>query len=63
MFNGQDEPGTGCPWVVAGNARARGLYESEGWTDDGVSKLGTIADGVTVAETRYRLRAPGGAPG
>lgn len=40
-------------WVVPENARARSLYESEGWAVDG----GAVTEemfGVTVTEIRYR---------
>jgi GNAT superfamily N-acetyltransferase len=40
-------------WVVPENERARGLYESEGWVDDGVSRDVDLL-GVTVTEMRYR---------
>jgi ribosomal protein S18 acetylase RimI-like enzyme len=40
-------------WVAPENARARGLYESEGWTTDGVSRDDEVL-GVSVTELRYR---------
>ncbi len=40
-------------WVLAGNARAIGFYESSGWTADGTTKLATIAN-MPVTEARYR---------
>ena len=39
-------------WVVPENARARALYESEGWTADGSSSVEEIL-GVTVTDIRY----------
>lgn len=42
-------------WVVPGNTRARALYESEGWTADGVSRDEEVL-GVVVTEDRYRLQ-------
>ena len=46
-------------WVVPENARARGLYESEGWTDDHATATEEIL-GVTVTDMRLRktLTAP-----
>lgn len=44
-------------WVVPENARARGLYESEGWTPDGAEKLDEVL-GVEVREIRYRRVLP-----
>lgn len=41
-------------WVVPDNTRARRLYESEGWTVDGVSRDEEVL-GVVVTEVRYRL--------
>ena len=40
-------------WVVPENARARALYESEGWTDDGGVQTEDVL-GATVTEIRYR---------
>ena len=40
-------------WVVPENARARALYESEGWSADGSSAVEEIL-GVTVTDIRYR---------
>jgi len=40
-------------WVVPSNQRARCLYESEGWTADGVSTTAEIL-GVAIDEMRYR---------
>jgi ribosomal protein S18 acetylase RimI-like enzyme len=40
-------------WVVPANARARALYESEGWTADGGIATEEI-QGVTVTDIRYR---------
>ena len=40
-------------WVVPENARARALYESEGWTADGGIATEEIL-GVTVTDIRYR---------
>jgi RimJ/RimL family protein N-acetyltransferase len=40
-------------WVVPENQRARGLYESEGWTFDGVSRHEEVF-GVAVTQARYR---------
>ena len=40
-------------WVVPENVRARGLYESEGWTTDGDISTDEIL-GVIVTEVRYR---------
>jgi len=40
-------------WVVPENERARGLYESEGWTPDGAISADEIL-GVTVTNIRYR---------
>lgn len=42
-------------WVAPENVRARGLYESEGWIDDGSSQNAEVL-GVTVQEMRYRRR-------
>jgi GNAT superfamily N-acetyltransferase len=39
-------------WVVPGNARARALYESEGWTTRGETREQDVL-GATVAEVRY----------
>ena len=44
-------------WVVPENARARRLYESEGWMPDGMSKEDNIL-GATVTDIRYRRSAP-----
>lgn len=45
-------------WVVPRNERARRLYESEGWSDDGMVRNDEVF-GVVVAEMRYRrLLAP-----
>jgi RimJ/RimL family protein N-acetyltransferase len=40
-------------WVVPENARARGLYESEGWIPDGAAREDEVL-GVTVTDMRYR---------
>ena len=40
-------------WVVPENARARGLYESEGWIPDGATREDEVL-GVTVTDMRYR---------
>lgn len=40
-------------WVVPENARARALYESEGWTEDGGVQTEDVL-GATVTEIRYR---------
>jgi hypothetical protein len=40
-------------WVVPENQRARGLYESEGWAFDGVSRREEVF-GVAVTQVRYR---------
>jgi GNAT superfamily N-acetyltransferase len=40
-------------WVVDGNTRARGLYESSGWVDDGDRREAEVL-GVRVPEVRYR---------
>lgn len=46
-------------WVLPENARARALYDSEGWAPDGASKTEVLL-GVTVAEIRYvRMRGGG----
>lgn len=42
-------------WVVPQNARARSLYESEGWTADGGVRTDEVL-GVTVTDIRYRKR-------
>ncbi|MGI8794571.1 MAG: GNAT family N-acetyltransferase [Acidimicrobiales bacterium] len=42
-------------WVVPENVRARALYESEGWTADGATKVDNLL-GVTVSEVRYVRR-------
>lgn len=42
-------------WVVPDNHRARRLYESEGWSDDGAVVTDEV-QGVTVSEMRYRRR-------
>ena len=39
-------------WVVPGNTRARSLYESEGWTADGLERDENVL-GVVVTELRY----------
>jgi ribosomal protein S18 acetylase RimI-like enzyme len=44
-------------WVLPENRRARGLYESEGWAFDGVSRDDDVF-GVAVTEVRYRRRLP-----
>jgi hypothetical protein len=41
--------------VVPENARARALYESEGWVSDGAVATEEI-HGVTVTDIRYRKR-------
>jgi ribosomal protein S18 acetylase RimI-like enzyme len=41
-------------WVVPENARARGLYESRGWTADGALRDDEVL-GVTVYDMRYRV--------
>jgi RimJ/RimL family protein N-acetyltransferase len=48
-------------WVVPENERARGLYESEGWTTDGTTRDEEVL-GVAVTELRYQRHvtsAPG----
>lgn len=40
-------------WVAPQNRRARNLYESEAWVDDGSSREEPVL-GVTVSEVRYR---------
>ena len=40
-------------WVVPENARARALYEAEGWTEDGGVQTEDVL-GATVREIRYR---------
>lgn len=40
-------------WVVTTNTRARGLYESEGWSDDGAVRSEDVL-GAVVEEMRYR---------
>ena len=40
-------------WVVPGNTRARGLYESERWETDGGAREFELY-GVIVPEVRYR---------
>lgn len=40
-------------WVVPTNLRARGLYDSEGWTDDGALRSEDVL-GAIVQEMRYR---------
>lgn len=42
-------------WVVPDNQRARGLYESEGWVAEGLTRVEDVL-GVTVREIRYRRR-------
>ena len=42
-------------WVVPENARARGLYESAGWVDDGGRRHDEVL-GARVDEMRYRIR-------
>lgn len=42
-------------WVVPANERARGLYESEGWRTDGLTRDEEVL-GVVVTEVRYRLQ-------
>ena len=41
-------------WVVPENARARGLYESAGWVDDGGRRHDEVL-GARVDEMRYRI--------
>ena len=41
-------------WVVPENTRARGLYESRGWSPDGAMREDDVL-GVTVTDMRYRL--------
>jgi ribosomal protein S18 acetylase RimI-like enzyme len=41
-------------WVVPENARARGLYESAGWIDDGGRRHDEVL-GAHVNEVRYRI--------
>lgn len=41
-------------WVVPANARARGVYESAGWTDDGGRRHDEVL-GAQVDEMRYRI--------
>lgn len=40
-------------WVLDGNARARGFYESDGWRFDGTQRTRTFGD-AAAAEVRYR---------
>ena len=40
-------------WVAPANFRARGLYDSEGWADDGAVRSEDVL-GATVQEMRYR---------
>jgi GNAT superfamily N-acetyltransferase len=40
-------------WVLPGNARARRVYEANGWVADGAERVMDIL-GVTVSEVRYR---------
>jgi RimJ/RimL family protein N-acetyltransferase len=40
-------------WVVPDNPRARQLYESEGWSDDGLRRDDEVF-GVVVSQMRYR---------
>ncbi len=40
-------------WVLPGNARARRVYEADGWIADGAERTMDIL-GVTVSEVRYR---------
>lgn len=40
-------------WVVPTNFRARGLYDSEGWVDDGAVRCEDVL-GAIVEEMRYR---------
>lgn len=42
-------------WVIVDNQRARGLYESEGWVDDGAVVDDEVL-GAPVREMRYRRR-------
>lgn len=42
-------------WVVPQNARARGLYESEGWVPDGAEQTDDVF-GVQVTDIRYVRR-------
>ena len=49
-------------WVVPANARARALYESEGWADDGATATEELL-GVVVTEMRYRRRLSVGPSG
>jgi ribosomal protein S18 acetylase RimI-like enzyme len=44
----------GVLWVVPENARARGLYESAGWVDDGGRRHDEVL-GARVDEVRYRI--------
>ena len=44
-------------WVVPENARARALYESEGWAEDGGVQTEDVL-GATVTEIRYRRELP-----
>ncbi len=41
-------------WVVPENVRARGLYESAGWVDDGGRRHDEVL-GARVDEMRYRI--------
>jgi ribosomal protein S18 acetylase RimI-like enzyme len=45
-------------WVLAGNHRARGFYESQGWHSDGTEQPWTHPGGGTVAEVRYVTKLP-----
>lgn len=46
-------------WVVPANARARSLYESAGWVDDGGRRSDDV-QGVRVDEMRYRIELAAG---
>lgn len=39
-------------WVLAGNERAIGFYESQGWQSDGTSRQAEVW-GISVAESRF----------
>jgi ribosomal protein S18 acetylase RimI-like enzyme len=39
-------------WVLAGNVRAIGFYESQGWESDGTSRQAEVW-GISVAESRF----------
>ncbi|MST32110.1 GNAT family N-acetyltransferase [Acidimicrobiaceae bacterium USS-CC1] len=48
-------------WVLTGNGRARRFYEAGGWQVDGATKVDE-GPGFPIAEVRYRVALPEGAP-